>query len=371
MNTSETLLGNLIKKWHVWIFLISAAILVGVAFSYFTLITVSMIIAFVISMIGKPMVQFLEKRFRIPNTWSCIITLLVFAGCFVGFVMLIIPLITGQVRYFQQINFPEVGSQLTIALSGVQDYLWRIGLMPHDQTLEQAITVGINQLLHSIRLEDVFSNILSVLSSLFIGIFSVVFMSFFFLKDQRLFFSAMFMFVPERYEKQLKNILKDSRKLLTRYFTGLLIEVVSMMVLLSTTMWILGVENAILFGFLGGLLNIIPYLGPVIGAILASVLGYTAALSGGFAPELIWIPIKVIIAFCVCNLFDNMVIQPAVYSRSVKAHPLEIFVVIMMAGAIAGVKGMILAIPTYTLLRIVAKEFFKHSKFVNKLTHRM
>jgi len=370
MNTSDTL-GNLVKKWHVWIILISAAVLIGIAFTYFTLITISMIIAFVISMIGKPMVQFLEKRFRIPNTWSCIITLLAFAACFIGFWLLVVPLISGQIRYFQQINFPELAEQLSIALSGTQDYLWRTGLMSQDQTLEQSVTVGISQLFNSIRFEVVFSNVLSVLASLFIGIFSVVFMSFFFLKDQRLFYNALFLFIPERYEQQFKNILKDSRRLLTRYFTGLLIEVVSMMILLSTTMWLLGVENAILFGFLGGLLNIIPYLGPVIGAVLASVLGYTAGLSGGFAPELIWIPVKVIIAFCVCNLFDNMVIQPAVYSRSVKAHPLEIFVVIMMGGAIAGIKGMILAIPVYTLLRIVAKEFFKHSKFVSKLTQRM
>ncbi|MCL2412654.1 MAG: AI-2E family transporter [Bacteroidales bacterium] len=370
MNTSETL-GNLVKKWHVWIFLISALALVFVAFSYFTLITISMIIAFVVSMIGKPLVLFLEKRCKIPNTWSCIITLLVFAGCFVGFWMLTVPLIAGQIKYFQQINFVELGSQLTIALSGIQDYLWRVGLMSQDQTLEQSIMIGINQLLNSIHLEVVFSNILSLLSSLFIGIFSVVFMSFFFLKDQALFHNALFLFVPERYEKQANNIIKNSRKLLTRYFTGLLIEVVSMMILLSTTMWLLGIENAILFGFLGGLLNIIPYLGPVIGAVLASVLGYTAALSGGFAPELIWIPIKVVIAFSVCNLFDNMVIQPMVYSRSVKAHPLEIFVVIMMAGAIAGIKGMILAIPVYTLGRIIAKEFFNHSKFVDKLTRLM
>jgi predicted PurR-regulated permease PerM len=181
----------------------------------------------------------------------------------------------------------------------------------------------------------------------------------------------LWVFVPERYENQAKNILSNSRKLLTRYFAGLLTEVGSMMILLSLTMWALGVKNALLLGCLGGLLNIIPYLGPVIGATLAAILAYVAALSGGFAPELIWIPIKVLIAFSICNLFDNFVIQPIVYSKSVYAHPVEIFLVIMMAGTLAGVKGMIFAIPAYTLLRIIAKEFFNHSKFVTKLTQRL
>jgi len=181
----------------------------------------------------------------------------------------------------------------------------------------------------------------------------------------------LLLFVPQAYEKQAENIIENSQKMLTRYFIGLLTEVVSMMILLSLSMWLLGVKNVILLGFLGGLLNVIPYLGPVIGAILASILAYTAALSGGFSPELTWIVVKVLIAFSTCNLIDNFVIQPILYSKSVKAHPLEIFIVIMMAGTLAGVKGMILAIPVYTLARIVAKEFFKHSKFVNKITQRM
>ena len=370
MDTTNTL-GNLAKKWHVWIFLAFGAILVGVAFSYFTLITISILIAFVISMIGKPLVRFLEKKCRVPNVLACLITLILFVGFFIGFWLLIIPLLAGQLRGFQEIDFTALGNDLLIALSGLQDYLWRTGMMPLDQTLEQTITYGIQQLLNSLSYSVIFTNILSALSTFFIGAFCVVFLSFFFLKDQRLFYNAMFLFIPERYEKQFKNVVQNSRYLLTRYFTGLLIEVVSMMILLSTTMWLLGVENAILFGFLGGLLNIIPFLGPVLGAVIASALAYIAALSGGFAPELIWIPIKVVIAFCVCNLFDNMVIQPAVYSKSVKAHPVEIFIVIMMGAAIAGPIGMVLAIPVYTLLRIVAKEFFMNSRFVTKLTHRM
>ena len=370
MNTSDTF-GKIAKNSRVWIFLISAMLLVGIAFTYFSSIIVYLIVAFIISMIGKPVVYFLEHRLRIPNTWSCLITLISFACAFAGFVWLMIPLISRQADAFYQIDFSQLGKDLSIVLSQFQDYLWKYGLMPKDQTVEVLMTNSIRQLIGSIHFEMVFSNILSVLSSLFIGVFSIVFVAFFFLKDQTLFYEMLLLFVPQAYEKQAANIIENSQKMLTRYFIGLLTEVVSMMILLSFSMWVLGVKNAILLGFLGGLLNVIPYLGPVIGAILASILAYTAALSGGFSSELIWIVVEVLIAFSTCNLIDNFVIQPILYSKSVKAHPLEIFIVIMMAGTLAGVKGMILAIPVYTLARIIAKEFFKHSKFVSKITQRL
>ncbi len=370
MNPSETF-GKIAKNSRVWVFLISAALLLGVAFAYFSNIIVYLLVAFVISMIGKPVVRFLEQRLRIPNTWSCLITLVMFACAFVGFVWLVIPLIYAQISTLKEIDFMQIGRELSVVLSSFQDYLWDYGLMSKDQTFEVLITDGIQQIVGKIHFDVVFSNILSVLSTVFIGVFSIVFVSFFFLKDQSLFYEMVLMFVPQRYEKQAENIMENSQKMLTRYFVGLVTEVILMMILLSFSMWVLGVKNAILLGFLGGLLNIIPYLGPVIGAALASVLAYTAALSGGFSPDSIWVIVKVIAAFSACNLIDNFIIQPTVYSKSVKAHPLEIFIVILMASTLAGVIGMILAIPVYTLGRIIAKEFFKHSKLVHKLTHRM
>ena len=370
MNTSDTF-GNILKRNRVWIFLLSAALVIGLAFTFFANIIVYLIIAFIISMIGKPIVSFLKKRLRIPCTLGSLITLILFACGAVGFIWLVVPLISSQIYVFTQIDFSQLGQDLSLALWPLQEQLWAYGLMSETQSLEQSTTEGIRQLIGSIHFEIVLSNILSVLSGLFIGVFAVVFVSFFFLKDQSLFYQILLLFVPETYEKQAENIIENSQKLLTRYFVGLLTEVASMMILLSLTMWALGVKNALLFGFLGGLFNVIPYLGAVIGAALASVLAYTAALAGGFSPDLIWIVVKVIIAFSVCNLIDNLVIQPFLYSKSVRAHPLEIFLVIMMAGSLAGIKGMIFAIPVYTLGRIIAKEFFNQSKFVSKLTQRL
>jgi predicted PurR-regulated permease PerM len=144
-----------------------------------------------------------------------------------------------------------------------------------------------------------------------------------------------------------------------------------MMTLITIFLSILGVKNALLIGFFGGLMNIIPYLGPVIGAILGIIIGITTNLSLGIYTDLLILSAQIAGSFVVANLIDNLVLQPLIYSNSVKAHPLEIFLVIMLGASLAGIPGMILAIPSYTVLRIIAKEFFNGLRVVQKLTERI
>jgi len=78
--------------------------------------------------------------------------------------------------------------------------------------------------------------------------------------------------------------------------------------------------------------------------------------------------ISIIIVQAITNLIDNIVFQPVIFSNSVKAHPLEIFIVVLASGFAAGIPGMILGIPTYTVLRVFAREFFYNFKAVQKIT---
>lgn len=196
-------------------------------------------------------------------------------------------------------------------------------------------------------------------------------MTFFFLRDEKLFFRSIMLIVPLRYQEEAENILTSSKRLLSRYFIGIVIEILTMMFLLSLGLKLLGVKNALMIGFFGGLMNVIPYLGPVMGAILGVVIGVTAQLSYGLYGDLFMVIVKILGTFIGANLIDNMVLQPLIYSSSVKAHPLEIFLVILLAGSLAGIPGMILAIPTYTVVRIIAKEFLSQLRIVQKLTERM
>jgi predicted PurR-regulated permease PerM len=84
--------------------------------------------------------------------------------------------------------------------------------------------------------------------------------------------------------------------------------------------------------------------------------------------ELLPLVLFIFIAMEITKVIDNVVFQPQIFSRSVKSHPLEIFIVILIAATIGGVIGMLIAIPAYTVLRVIAKEFFNQNKLVQKIT---
>jgi len=175
------------------------------------------------------------------------------------------------------------------------------------------------------------------------------------------------LFVPPDKKENFSNILLKIRKLLSRYFVGLMTEVGSMMILESIGGLILGLPNAILIGFLGGLLNIIPYIGPLIGAAIASLLVIISNASMGMDATLPLV-YGILAVFAISNLIDNFLLQPMIYSKSVQAHPLEIFIIIIVGGSLFGTAGMILAIPVYTIIRVIAKEFFQDQAFVHSVT---
>jgi predicted PurR-regulated permease PerM len=179
------------------------------------------------------------------------------------------------------------------------------------------------------------------------------------------------MLTPDEQIDNMKDVLHNSKALLIRYFQGILLEVLIMMTLESTGLLIFGIPNALLIGFFGGLMNVIPYIGPIIGASLGIVLVVLSELSLGNYDMVLTSVIIVIAIFGGANLIDNMILQPQIYSKSVKAHPVEVFLAIILGGKIAGITGMILAIPTYTVIKVIARQFMQHMKVVKFLTSKM
>ena len=129
-----------------------------------------------------------------------------------------------------------------------------------------------------------------------------------------------------------------------------------------------GIENAIVIAFLCAILNIIPYVGPLIASILAAILTMMSNLGGDFQTQVLPLTIYILIGFWVVQIIDNNVSQPLIFSKSVSSHPLEIFLVILIAGFLFGIVGMILAVPTFTILKVITKEFFPENKIVRLLT---
>jgi len=333
------------------------------------------LIAAVLSFIGQPLVRFLDrlriKRFRIPRTISVIITLIAIVMFFVGLLAIFIPLIINQAEAISRIDVSRIGQNLQGPLQWIDDKLHAFGAIPEEQTIQDFLVGRVKSIVNLGNVSSFLGGFISAAGSIFIGLFSILFIAFFFLKDENLFEEGLLLIIPEKHHTATRNVIGDSKNLLMRYFIGVFLEVLGVMSLITLGLWILGVKNALLIGFFGGLMNIIPYLGPVIGSVIGLSLGITGTLAFGSFSELLPVVLKIAGVLVVVNFIDNNILVPMIYSRSVKSHPLEIFIVIIMGGGLAGLPGMLFAVPVYTLLRVIAKEFFNQFRVVKKLTETM
>ena len=199
----------------------------------------------------------------------------------------------------------------------------------------------------------------------------MTFISFFFIKDSRLLENAILIFVNDKSEDKLKKSFEKIKNLLSRYFLGLLLQISILLVLYSIILLVFGIKNAFVIAFLCALLNLIPYIGPLFGAFLMMFLTMTSNLEADFSTVILPKTIYVMIGFTIGQLVDNIFSQPYIFSNSVKSHPLEIFIVILAGGTLMGTIGMIVAIPLYTSLRVILKEFLSDNKIVKSLTQNL
>jgi len=342
---------------------------------YFSNLVIYLLISLVLSLIGRPMVHFLTKKRiakkRIPVSLAAAITLLTQLAFVLVIISIFIPIVSNQAEVISNIDSHKVSDGLQKTIQNIDKKLIHYGVIERSEALEVIVENKITQIVNVATFSHIIKNLLSFTGSFFMGVFSILFITFFFLKEETLFQNSVLLITPAKNNKKLKNIMAKSKKLLGRYFIGLMIEIGSMITLLILGLSILEVPSAVLIGFFGGTMNIIPYIGPVIGAGIGTVLAVLGELGAGNYLDFYLVGGKVVVVFLAANLVDNIILQPIIYSNSVKAHPLEIFLVIMMAGTLAGPVGMILAIPSYTMIRIVAEEFLGEFKLVQQLTSKI
>jgi len=360
------------KNKNRWIIISLMVIIVAFLVWYFSAIVTYVLVAAVLSLIGQPLVKTLNKikigKFHFPNTLSAIITLLVIICTVVALISIFVPIIANQATAISNIDPKTFTEYFKEPLASMHSFLVDYNLISANESIESSISAKILSYASVSQFSDVFGYIFGFAGNVFWAFFAISFTTFFFLKDEKMFFNIIMLLTPIDYQTEVKHILLELRKMLTRYFIGLCLDLFIVITLITVGMMIIGVKNALIIGFFAGIMNVVPYVGPLIGGALGILLGITGNLSPDFYSEIVPMIIKMLCVFVTVNLLDAMVLQPTIYSSSVKAHPLEIFIVIMAAGSIAGIPGMILAIPSYTVIRIVAKEFFSKFRLVQKLT---
>ena len=342
---------------------------------YFRNIVVYILVAGVLSIVGRPLVDLLSririKKFSIPVPISALITLLLLWGVIILFFVIFIPLLTKQISFLSTIDSSKVVQLIEDPLNRIENVFRYLNKdLPQDMSLKQYFAGKVAEVLNINVIQNFLGSIFGVLGNVAVAIFSISFITFFFLKDQHLFFESILMWVPDKYTDNFTRALYSIKNLLTRYFIGIFIQSTCVMILISVGMLIIGIDfqQALVLGLIIGILNIIPYVGPWLGFFIAVTMGVASYINMDFRTVVIPIIYKMSIVVIVTQFIDNWILQPTIFSNSVRAHPLEIFVVVLAAGFAAGIPGMILGIPAYTVIRVFAREFFYNFKAVQKIT---
>ena len=358
-----------------WILNLSVVAAVCAACWYFRSVLVYVLLAFVVSLIGQPIMQLLKrikiKGKSIPDAVLAVVTILIILLVLSLFVTQLVPIVMHITRDASVMNAQSV--PYNSLLDQVND--WVIGVFPavgKDFNLVTTVLEQIRSVVSLSNVSAVLGSVASAAASAGVGLFSVVFISFFFIKDDKLFCKIISALVPDRIEESVEKTINDITHLLSRYFLGLTIEVAGVILLDFLGLWLIariGADYAIGIAFIAGVLNVIPYVGPllgvVIGAMLCGVLKYGAG--AGLAVPIWAFALIVLAVMLLTQLVDNFVYQPLIYSTSIKSSPLEIFIVLLMAGHIGGTVGLLIGIPVYTVVRVIAARFFYKHKVVRRL----
>lgn len=409
-------------------------LIVGAVLYYFSEIVTYILIAWIISMIGAPIVVFLRKY--LGKNIAALITLGLFLiGCMV-LIWTFIPPLVNQVENLSKVDYNRVVTALEEPIKDWEKWLIKKKLMiesdttlstqkinqsaeeietpiyeikvdsvlnseneadsksisiniylpenqkaqPLQDTLgseksgEDFFTIlksNINNYINPEKIRMMLGDSLTAFGDIMIGLFSIFFIGFFFLREQGLFDKILTSMVPSRYEQQTKQAVDETSRLLIRYFIGILIQVTIITLIVSLSLMLMGVKNALLIGFFAGIMNVIPYIGPLVATALGVMITLSSNMELSFYDEMIPLIVKVLLVFMFTRLIDDIILQPNIFSKSVKAHPLEIFIIVLVGAKIGGILGMVLAIPFYTAFRVIGKVFLSEFRVIQQLTKNM
>ena len=346
------------------IFYLISLILIGYIIYELKIIVGYVVIASILTLLARPVVNLLTSKLKFGSTLASIVAISFILIVISGVISLLIPLVLEQGKNLSLLNVNAFQDKINTLYIEFNGYLNKFNIdlnqsLVDIEGLTKKSVEAIPVLLNSVG---------SILGSITLGILSVIFITFFLLKDGEYFEKIFTQLFPIKMKKRIEKSLIEIKVLLSRYFLGLLFQISILFTIYTIILLIFGVKDAVVIAFLCALLNLIPYIGPLIGIMLMSFLTMTSYLGQDFSSVIIPKTIYVIIGYVFAQLIDNFLSQPYIFSNSIKSHPLEIFLVILSGGILFGIGGMILAIPLYTVIKVFLKVFFSNNALVKKLT---
>ena len=366
---------EILAKWLLAAFV---AVIAWLLFRQFGSVVVYVLLAGVVSLIAKPLKMMLAKirikGHRAPDWFLAILSILLILVIFCGLIAGLAPMVKEVISDVASVTGDTSLGAISSNLAELNAYLVNTFDLDPGFRIEVAILHQVKSLINVNIFGNVIGSVASALASFGIGLFSVVFIAFFFIRDEKLFSRIICALAPDRHEDEVAQSLSDVEHLLSRYFIGLIVEMSCVGLIDFLGLWAIArleLGTAIGIGFMAGLLNIIPYVGPLLGGVLGTIIAMTIRYCGAGACGLdigFWGFLAILVAvFVLAQLVDNFILQPVIYSTSIQASPLEIFIVMLLAGTMGGILGMLTAIPAYTVVRVVAGRFFPQVKFIRRL----
>jgi len=325
-------------------------------------------IAFVIALIGRPLVSFLSQKLRMGKTIGATITLIVIFGLMVGLVAMFVPMLTEQGKNLVLYNLEGIRTELDTFYTQISDYFGTTKEVVEKAVEENGMEKGDTEEVGTKYVPTLIETVLSIFTQFSVGLFSTLFIAFFVMKDQNSLQRFALAIVPPDQRIRAIKSLQKIKVLLSRYFVGLILQIAILFIVYSATLLFVETEFALIIAFFCALFNIVPYIGPLVGAFLMALLTITSHSDMDLSSEVLPLVGYVLIGVIIGQLIDNFFSQPLIYSSSIKSHPLEIFTVIIAAGLLFGVIGMIVAVPGYAVLKVISKELLRENTFVRTWT---
>jgi len=417
-----------IKTWQKYLLAMIPLLVIFFLFYYFGDIVSYIILAWVVSMIGAPIYS-LVNRFAGPSL-SAAVSLFVLTLVFMLLLRIVVPPLVTQAKNLSEIDYQTIITGLEEPIADMTQWLRDRGVINevkedavdeinkthgniiHAEVIEldSLLNIGsdsvkrtnINllvnihqdaigeekeiidlsdqpQILRTLK-DDIFKmldpsqipqligSFLGFFGNMVITLMSVYFIAFFFLREKGLFTKMMSLLVPNKQESKMTRAVDDSTSLLVRYFIGLVIQMFVNAVLATIALKLFGFKSALLMAICFAILNVIPYVGPILGNLISVLIVISSNLELDFYSMMLPKIVTAIIIFAVLQMIDNFILQPNIFSKSVKAHPLEIFLIVLIGAKIGGILGMVIAIPAYTVVRVLLKVFFSEFEVVKKMT---
>ncbi len=311
-------------------------ILIPLLQSVFTIL----IIAFFLALILNPIVNFLENRGIARLLASVLVfAMILFLGG-VGFKFLA-PRITKEIKQLSSgVDEQSPGE----TLQKLQENLGNKIPFLSNPMIQKALKTKIDGLL-----KKTFSLVVNILSAV-VSIIMLAFITFFLLKDGRRMMKTVVSWVPNRYFEMTLIILHKTGTQLGRYIRAQLLVASIVGSLSILALYLLEIKYAFFIGAMAGLANMIPYFGPIVGAVPAIIM---ALIHNDGSLEIVAV---VAVAFATIQLFENIFVSPFIVSKSVELHPMTVIIVILIGGQLVGIFGMLLAVPTASIIKVTARE---------------